>query len=58
MHFGLYTHLDELKQEINTYNKSKKEKFEFKSLSKGSEDTRINAMLDFKNKASKILTEY
>ena len=58
LHFGLNTYLDELKQEINIYNKSKKEKFELKSLSKGSEDTRINAMLDFKNKASNVLTEY
>ena len=58
LHFGLNTYLDALQGEINIYNKSKKDKFELKSLSKGSEDKRIDAMLDFKNKASNVLTEY
>ena len=56
-HFGINTYLDGIIQEVVEYNQLKKDKFELKSLSKGSEDKRLSAMLDFKNKAQNTLTE-
>jgi len=55
-HFGINIYLDGIQQEVIEYNKLKKDKFELKSLSKGSEDKRLGAMLDFKNKAQNTLT--
>lgn len=58
LHFGINTYRDELEEELVEYNNKQKEKFELKSLSKGSEDKRIEAIKSFQLKAEKVLTEY